>query len=228
MSVIAKIRAEIDQHMAEIEKLQTALDVVEKLENAPAPKAGPMFSVQKIGGSKAIPTETAGKEVPLAAQILKLLEGGKALKAEAISKRLDYGDRTKKSASNPLNQLKKRGLIISVGNGKYALKGYTGKVKDNSTTGVSIRAQVMAAFEAFHHPLSRDDLLNLIDLQGRSLHTFDSCLSKLKLEGVILQDEAAKFTLTSRALPVSDGEESVEPTNVQVEGQEASDASRAA
>jgi hypothetical protein len=224
MSVIAKIRAEIEQHMAEIEKLQSALEIVEKFENAPTPKASPMFTVQKIGGVKA---ETAGEELPLAEQILKLLANGKALKVHDISKRLDYGDRTKTSASNPINSLKKRGLIVAVGNGKYALKGYTGKVKETSKTGVSIRAQVMAAFEAFHHPLSRDDLLNLIDLQGRSLHTFDSCLSKLKLESVIHQDESAKFTLASRALPVSE-DESVEPTNVQLEGQEASDASRAA
>ena len=228
MSVIAKIRAEIEQHMAEIEKLQSALEIVEKFENAPAPKAGPMFTVQKIGGGSKVPPTESADEVPLATQILKLLESGKALKVHDISKRLNYGNRTKTSASNPINALKKRGLIVAVGNGKYALKGYTGKVKETSKTGVSIRAQVMAAFEAFHHPLSRDDLLNLIDLQGRSLHTFDSCLSKLKLESVIHQDESAKFTLASRALPVSEGEESVEPTNVQVEGQEASDASRAA
>jgi len=226
MNMIEKIRAEIDQHLSEIERLQIALAVVEKLESAPAPKAGPMFTVQKIGGTTAPRKESAAasKDGPsLSSQIIKLLEGGKALKAEQISKRLNYGSRAKKSASNPLNQLKKKGEIISVGGGKYALPGYTGKVKEEPTTGVSIRTQVMAAFEAFPHPLSRDDLLNLIDLQGRSLHTFDSCLSKLKLEGVIVMDDANSYTLASKLQPAT-----VDPIIVEPEGQEASDASRAA
>jgi hypothetical protein len=196
MDIAEKIRAEIQLHEAELDRLRTALGVIEQYSGKPV-KAAPMITIRKQ--NTGAPSEDAeASELPLTAQILKMLEGGKALKVHDISKRLDYGNRTKTSASNPINSLKKRGAIISVGNGKYALKGYAGKVKENAKTGVSIRAQVMAAFEAFHHPLSRDDLLNLIDLQGRSLHTFDSCLSKLKLEGVINQDETAKFTLASR------------------------------
>lgn len=202
---IKKIQVQIDYHMAELTRLQTALDVFAEFEGKPAVKELPMFTVQKIGGG-AIKTAPEGNvtvdgAASLTDQIKAILSHGKPMKKADIEAKMDFGKRAKRNASNPLSNMKAKGEIVAVSGGRYALTGTsnskTSKGKDKLPEGgISLRKQVMAVFEAFpNQALSRADMLGLINMGERAPSTFDSMLTYLKKTGVAEQDESGGWRL---------------------------------
>lgn len=196
---VKKIQVQIDYHMAEARRLQTALDVIAEFEGKPAAKELPMFTVQKIGGGK---PATVDGSASLTEQIKAILSDGKARKASEITALLDFGNRAKKSAANPLSSLKSRGEIVAVSGGKYALADSkpAGKKKASKDKlpegGVGLRKQIMATLEAFpNQALSRADMLGLINMGDRAPSTFDSMLAYLKKTEVVVMDANGGYTL---------------------------------
>ena len=199
---IKKIQVQMDYHAAEMARLQTALDVIAEYEAKPAIKQGPMFTVQKIGGgSPSIKPASAGDDVPLVDQVLKILSSGKAMTGVQIAKKMNFGDRATKSARNPVSKLKAEGKIILVGHGKYAIAEHAEAAKAKLEAkkprggGVAVSTQIVAALTAFPKGLSRSDILVNIDLHDRGIHTFDSSLSRLKMDGKIVLGEDGTFTI---------------------------------
>lgn len=205
---IKKIQVQIDYHMAELTRLQTALDVFAEFEGKPAVKELPMFTVQKIGGG-AIKTAPEGNvtidgAASLTDQIKAILSHGKPMKKADIEAKMDFGNRAKRNASNPLSNMKAKGEIVAVSGGRYALTGTsnsktskTSKGKDKLPEGgISLRKQVMAVFEAFpNQAMTRSDMLGLINMGERAPSTFDSMLTYLKKTGVAEQDESGGWRL---------------------------------
>lgn len=197
---VKKIQVQIDYHMAEARRLQTALDVIAEFEGKPAAKELPMFTVQKIGGGK---PATVDGSASLTEQIKAILSDGKARKASEITALLDFGNRAKKSAANPLSSLKSRGEIVAVSGGKYALadskvakSGKKASKEKLPEGGVGLRKQIMATLEAFpNQALSRADMLGLINMGDRAPSTFDSMLAYLKKTEVVVMDANGGYTL---------------------------------
>jgi len=127
---IKKIQVQIDYHMAELNRLQTALDVFAEYEGKPAAKELPMFTVQRIGGGAL--RGQPGEAKP---------EKQKKVKVDRV------------------------------------------KVPGRST--IAVRKQVLASLEYHNKPMSRQDIIASINLEGRTIHSLDSCLSTLRKDGKI-------------------------------------------
>lgn len=207
---IKKIQVQLDYHLAEVHRLQSALDVFAEYEGKPAAKEQPMFTVQKIGGgaikasapeSKAVVVDGASS---LTDQIKAILSHGKPMKKTDIEAKMDFGNRAKRNASNPLSNLKAKGEIIAVSGGRYALTGTTNskttKGKEKLPEGgIGLRKQIMATLEAFpSQALSRAEMLSLINMGERAPSTFDSMLAYLKKTEVVTMDENGGYRLAKQ------------------------------
>lgn len=200
---VKKIQVQLDYHMAEIHRLQSALDVIAEFEGKPAAPEQPMFTIQKITAAskptkKVLTPPGDGDLSPLGEQIKAVLAHGKPMKVSDIGSKLDYGNRAKKNPANALARLKETGEIVQVRAGVYQL---TGKAKPQKKEklpegGVSLRKQVLATLEAFpNQALTRGEMLALINMGGRAPSTFDSMTGYLKKTGVITQDENGGWRL---------------------------------
>jgi hypothetical protein len=214
--IIRKIQVQIDYHEAELHRLRSALDVFAEFDGKPMPKAEPMFTVQKIGGGAVTPAAATQERKPrvavdggasLADQIKAILSHGKPMKKADIEAQMNFGNRAKKNASNPIANLKAKGEIAAVSGGRYVLTGTsntkTSKGKEKLPEGgISLRKQVMATLEAFpNQALTRAEMLALINMGDRAPSTFDSMLTYMKKTGIAEQDENGGWRLVKPETP---------------------------
>lgn len=133
MDIAEKIRAEIQLHRAELERLETALGVIEQYGNAKPAKAPPLITVRKkvepakIQGAKG-KNKFAGKApkgtLPVKAMVLQALDAapGRTMTTKEI---LDEGrkvGRADNSVYGGLDSLVKQGVILRDGS-NYSLPG---------------------------------------------------------------------------------------------------------
>lgn len=131
MDIAEKIRAEIQLHRAELERLETALSVIEQYGLAKPAKAPPLITVRKrvepAAKSKAKSNKFAGKApkgtLPVKAMILQALDktGGAMTAKDFLEVSRPMG-RADNSVYGGLDSLVKQGVILRDGS-SYMLPG---------------------------------------------------------------------------------------------------------
>ncbi|MEJ6847519.1 hypothetical protein V3589_15025 [Sinorhizobium fredii] len=107
--IIEAIRAEIAEKQAEIDKLELAIAVVERMAKK-KPKDQPLFTVRKRVEPKATKGRRQRTIPDTRPRIVELLKGGVALTSGEISKRLGLPD---KLIYNAVYSMRQSGLIVS-------------------------------------------------------------------------------------------------------------------
>lgn len=120
MEIVEKIRAEIQLHELELERLRTALGVIEQYAGK-AVKPAPMLTIRKQV-EKPAPKAGTGA-LPLKSMILKLLhaQDGETLSIKEIMPEALAAGRKKQSVYGALDALVKDRLIVKVSGGNYSL-----------------------------------------------------------------------------------------------------------